>query len=39
MQVNFIDDNFIVPSNIGTGLYSLEIESVDFKTRKSFMIR
>ena len=39
VQVNFIDDHFIVPSNIGSGLYSLEIESVDFSTRKSFMIR
>ena len=38
IQVNFIDDSFIVPSNIGTGLYILEIESVDFKTRVQFMI-
>jgi hypothetical protein len=39
LQVNFIDDHFTVPSNIGTGLYSLEIESLDFKVRKTFMIR
>lgn len=38
IQVNFIDDSFIIPSNIGTGLYILEIESVDFKTRVQFMI-
>jgi hypothetical protein len=39
LQVNFIDDNIIIPGNIGPGLYSLEIESVDFTTRKTFMIR
>ncbi len=39
LQVNFIDDNFSVPGNLGPGLYSLEIESLDFTTRRSFMIR
>lgn len=39
LQVNFIDDHIIIPSNIGPGLYSLEIESLDFTTRKTFMIR
>jgi hypothetical protein len=39
LQVNFIDDNIIIPGNIGPGLYSLEIESLDFTTRKTFMIR
>jgi hypothetical protein len=38
IQVNFIDDSFVVPSNIGTGLYILEIESVDSRTRVQFMI-
>jgi len=39
LQVNFIDDSFVIPGNIGTGVYSLEIERVGFKTRKVFMIR
>jgi hypothetical protein len=37
-QVNFIDDNFIVPGNIGTGSYSLHIVSPDFRDKKRFMI-
>jgi hypothetical protein len=39
LQVNFIDDHFTIPSNIGTGVYSLEIVRIGFTTRKTFMIR
>ena len=38
-QVNFIDDNFIIPANLGTGVYSLHIASPDFRDKKIFMIR
>lgn len=37
-QVDFIDDNFIVPSKLGTGVYSLYIVSPDFRDKKIFMI-
>lgn len=37
-QLNFIDDNFIVPGNLGTGVYSLHIVSPDFRDKKIFMI-
>ena len=37
-QWNFIDDNFIVPGNIGTGVYSLHIVSPGFRDKKIFMI-
>ena len=36
--VNFIDDNFIVPGKLGTGVYSLHIVSPDFRDKKIFMI-
>jgi len=38
-QVNFIDDSFSIPVNIGTGSYSIRIVSPDFKAaKKRFMI-
>jgi len=37
-QLNFIDDNFIVPGKLGTGVYSLQIASPDFRDKKIFMI-
>lgn len=39
LQVNFIDDNFIIPSNIGIGVYRLEVERLGFRIRETFMIR
>ena len=39
IPVNFIDDNFIVPGNLGNGVYSLHIVSPDFRDKKIFMIR
>jgi len=39
VQVNFIDDNFILPGNIGTGLYTLQVFNYEFKMNRSFMIR
>ena len=38
IAVNFIDDNFIIPATIGTGVYSLRITSPDFRDDKMFMI-
>ncbi len=38
ISVNFIDDNFIVPGNLGTGVYSLRITSPDFRDDKMFAI-
>lgn len=38
ISVNFIDDNFIIPANIGTGIYSLRITSPDFRDQKMFAI-
>jgi Lamin Tail Domain len=39
IPVNFIDDNFMVPSTIAPGVYSLRITSPDFRDDKIFMIR
>lgn len=39
IPINFIDDNFIVPGNLGNGVYSLHIVSPDFRDKKIFMIR
>ena len=39
IQVDFIDDNFIVPGNLGSGVYSLHIVNPDFRDKKIFMIR
>lgn len=38
IAVNFIDDNFVIPATIGTGVYSLRITSPDFRDDKMFMI-
>jgi hypothetical protein len=38
ISVNFIDDNFIIPATIGTGVYSLRITSPDFRDDKMFAI-
>jgi hypothetical protein len=38
IQVNFIDDNFIVPGKLGTGAYSLHIVNPEFRDKKRFMI-
>ncbi|MBC7534881.1 MAG: lamin tail domain-containing protein [Ferruginibacter sp.] len=39
IQVNFIDDNFILPGNLPIGLYNLEIRNYEFKIQKSFMVQ
>ncbi len=39
IQLDFIDDNFIVPGNLGSGVYSLYIVNPDFRDKKIFMIR
>jgi hypothetical protein len=36
--VNFIDDNFVIPYTIGTGVYNLRITSPDFRDDKMFAI-
>lgn len=38
IQVNFIDDTFIIPARLGTGSYSIHIVSPDFRDKKRFMI-
>lgn len=38
VQVNFIDDNFIIPAKFGTGMYTLVLGTVDWKVQKTFMI-
>ena len=38
IQVNFIDDNFILPGKLGTGVYSLHIVNPEFRDKKIFMI-
>jgi len=37
--VDFIDDNFMVPSKLAPGVYALRITSPDFRDDKAFMIR
>jgi len=37
-SVNFIDDNFILPSYLSTGLYSLQIINAHFNVKRSFLI-
>lgn len=37
-QVDFIEDNFIVPGNLAIGRYSLQIVSPGFRDKKTFMI-
>lgn len=38
-QVNFIDDNFILPGSLAPGVYSMHIISPGFRDKKIFMIR
>jgi len=38
IAVNFIDDNFVIPYTIGTGIYNLRITSPDFRDDKMFAI-
>ena len=38
IAVNFIDDNFVIPFTIGTGIYNLCITSPDFRDDKMFAI-
>ena len=37
-QVDFIDDNFILPGNIGRGVYTLQVYNHEFKQNKLFFI-
>ncbi|MEO6668106.1 MAG: choice-of-anchor D domain-containing protein [Ferruginibacter sp.] len=39
VQVNFMDNTFIVPGNFPIGLYNLEIRNHEYKIQKSFMIQ
>ena len=39
IQVNFIDDNFILPGNIGRGIYTLQVFNYEFKMNKLFFIQ
>jgi hypothetical protein len=39
LQLKFIDDSFVLPAHIGTGLYSLHIENYEFLAKKVFMIK
>ncbi len=39
IQLNFIDDTFTVPGKLGTGLFTLQVGTVDTRVKKSFMIR
>lgn len=39
LQVNFIDESFRLPSNLGPGLYTLQVDGFGFQERKQFMIR
>lgn len=38
-QLNFIDDNFILPGSLASGVYSMHIVSPGFRVKKIFMIR
>ncbi len=38
LQVNFIDDNFVLPYQLGTGLYTLQVFNHEFKMSKAFLI-
>ena len=38
LQVNFIDDNFRLPGNIGRGLYTLQVYNHEFKSSKQFFV-
>jgi hypothetical protein len=39
LQLKFIDDSFVLPAYIGSGVYSLHIENFEFLAKKVFMIR
>lgn len=39
IQVNFIDDNFILPSNIGLGSYTLQVYNYEFNMKKQFFVQ
>ncbi len=39
LQVNFIDDNFILPAKLPIGLYTLQIFNPEFKIQKSMMVQ
>ena len=39
LQVDFIDDHFILPGNLPIGLYNLEIRNHEYKIQKSFMVQ
>jgi serine protease AprX len=37
-SVNFVDDSFILPAYLSTGLYSLQIVNAHFNAKRSFLI-
>jgi hypothetical protein len=39
VQVDFIDDSFVIPSNIVPGVYSLQVGSIGFRVKKTFIIQ
>lgn len=39
LQVNFIDDNFILPAKLPIGLYTLQVFNPSFKIQKSMMVQ
>ncbi len=39
IQVDFMDNNFIVPINFPIGLYNLEVKNFEYRAQKSFMIQ
>ena len=39
VQLNFIDDTFIIPAKLGIGLYTLQVGTIDTRVKKSFMIQ
>lgn len=39
LQLNFIDDNFILPGNIGPGIYIMEVYNEKTSVKKPFMVR
>ena len=39
LQLNFIDDNFILPAKLPIGLYTLQIFNPEFKIQKSMMVQ
>ncbi len=39
LQLNFIDDNFILPAKLPIGLYTLQVFNPTFKIQKSMMVQ